>query len=122
MADDGNRKIWGALVWFLNLLGLILVLVTDKKSDKELKFYGVQSTLYAISFWVLMTVLGIVGGVFTAIPYVGFIGSILLLLVTLAAFPVYALINLYCIWKAYNLEHIKLPVIGNLAEQWAEKL
>ena len=122
MANDGKDKIWGAIAWGLGLVGLILVLVTDKKSDKELKFYGVQAVLYGIGFGVLWIGLGVIGGVLSFIPYLGIIGNLLLLVVSFALFPLWGLGWLYGLWKAYSYEHFKLPVIGNLAEQFSAKL
>ena len=122
MADDGGRKVWGLLAWALGLLGLILVLVTDKKTDKELKFYGVQSVLLGIGVMILGVVLGFVGAILGQIPVVNIIGGILLLVVTLALWPLYGLIWLYGCWKAYSLEHFMLPVIGKLAEDFSGKL
>lgn len=122
MADDGGRKLWAAIAWGLGLLGLILVLVTDKKSDKELKFYGLQSVLVGVAYFVLSFLLGIIGGVLSFVPYVGWLGGILLFVVSFALIPIVGLIWLYGLWKAYSLEHFKLPLVGAYAEQFAEKL
>ncbi len=122
MADEGDRKLWAAIAWGLGLLGLILVLVTDKKSDKELKFYGVQSTLLGVGLFVLNIALGIASLIIGVIPVIGGILSVLFGLVTLVIFPVYGLVWLYGLWKAYTLEHFSLPVLGKLAEDFSGKL
>ena len=121
MADD-NRKLWAAAAWGLGLLGLILVLVTDKKKDKELKFYGVQAVLMGVTYLVVGIALGIVGGILSFIPVIGFIGSILLFLVGVVLGPLVFLVWLYGIWKAYQLEHFMLPVLGKWAEDFSAKL
>ncbi len=122
MADEGDRKMWAGLVWFLGLLGLILVLVTDKKSDKELKFYGVQSILYTAVFVIIWFGIAIVVNIVGLIPVIGGIIGVILGILSLVLFPVYGLVGLYCVWKAYMLEHIKLPVLGDLAEKFSASL
>lgn len=122
MPDDGGRKLWAAGVWFFGLLGLIAVLVTDKKTDKELKFYGIQAVLLGVAFFIVNIVLGILGGIFSLMPVLDIIGNLLLLFVTVALMPIYVIIFLYGLWKAYSLVHFKLPVIGNFAEQWSGKI
>ena len=122
MADDSDRKMWAGLVWLLGLLGLILVLVTDKKTDKELKFYGVQSTLYSVIFSIIWFGVAIVANIIGLVPYIGWVVGAVLGILSLVLLPVYCLVGLYCIWKAYMLEHIKLPVIGDLAEKWSAGL
>ncbi|MDO8554496.1 MAG: hypothetical protein Q7S22_06830 [Candidatus Micrarchaeota archaeon] len=122
MADEGDRKMWAAIAWGLGLLGLILVLVTDKKTDKELKFYGVQGVLFGVTLGILWVGLGIVGAILGALPVVGFIGGILLFIVTVLLIPIYGLVWLYGLWKAYTLEHFKLPILGDLAEKFSASL
>lgn len=121
MADD-NRKIWGAIAWGLGLIGLILVLVTDKKSDKELKFYGTQSVVFYVLWMILFFVGGALISILGVIPVISFLAIILGIVFIPVMFLVVMGVWLYGVWKAYQLEHFMLPIAGKLAEKFSAKL
>ncbi|MFH0714123.1 MAG: hypothetical protein V1722_05825 [Candidatus Micrarchaeota archaeon] len=115
-SSDSNT--YGALAYVLFTLTGIAVLLM-KPEDKYAKFHAWQSIILGIVLFVIGILLGIISSVLgLAIPIVGTIISILVS-------GVWILIELviwaFCIWKAYSGEKFKLPVIGNFAEEQANK-
>ena len=118
-ADGGlDPKVGGLLSYLLfGWIGGLIMLLTQK--HPEVRFHGAQSILVSIALFALYVVLWIVGIIVSFVPGIGFIGAILLFLVNLVVpLAALALWVLLCI-KGYNLEHFKLPVLGNYAEKWA---
>ncbi len=114
-SNDSN--LWGAIAYFAGLLtGVIAYLA--KPEDKYVKHHAVQSILLSIAYVVVAVVLGILTAVLgVAIPLVGaIIGVGLYGLYYLAVLALW----LWCMWKAYKGEKFTLPVIGNLAQQYAK--
>lgn len=80
-----------------------LVFFLSEKEDKEIKFHAMQSIIF---FGGLSLVI--------AIPFVGWA---LTPFVLLLGFVVWLL----CLVKAYQGEHFKLPVVGDIAEKQVNK-
>jgi uncharacterized membrane protein len=97
----------------INFVYSIIVLLTEK-DNKFVRFCAIQDLLLWV-FWILVGVpVYIVGG--TIISFVTFgIGSILLL--PLGFLPLG--VGIFLAVKAYGMQKVKLPVIGDLAEQWS---
>lgn len=97
-----DRNIACALTYLLGwITGIVFFLA--EKGDKEVRFHAMQSIIFSGALTVLgiIPLLGIVLMPFLSI--IGLIGWIFLML------------------KAYQGGHLKLPVIGDLAEKWANK-
>jgi len=99
---------------FAPLTGVVMLLVEGDEDD-FVRFHSIQSIGFgavAIAAW---TVVGIVMGILTAIPFVGDIFALLALplnaVVGLGAFAVWLLL----IFKAYQGERYGLPVLGPIA-------
>jgi uncharacterized membrane protein len=92
----------GALTYVLGPLTGILFLVLDKDS-KFVRFHAMQSTITFVAMFVISLVLGM-------IPILGWI---LLLPFQLAVLILW----IFLMYKAFNREKFKLPVIGDLAEK-----
>jgi uncharacterized membrane protein len=115
-ADALDPKLGGLLAYLLfGWVGGLIMLFTQK--HREVRFHGAQSVLMSLAVFALYAVLGVVS---TALA-VGF-GSWMLfnLIYSLVGLATFGLWVLLCI-KGYQLEHFKLPVIGDYAERWAEK-
>lgn len=93
-----------ALTYLMGFITGIVFLVIEKDS-RFVRFHAMQSTLTFAGLFVLNMILGF-------IPILGWILSILLLPVTL-------IIWLVLIFKAYQGEKFKLPIVGDMAEQKA---
>ena len=80
-----------------------LIFFLSEKEDKEIRFNAIQSIIFFGGLHVIQLFLG-------RIPVVGWS---LMQIVGLAAFIGW----LFLIIKAYQGEHFKLPLIGNIAEK-----
>lgn len=87
------------LAWFVT--GILLLVI--EKDSRFVKFHAMQSTLFFLPVAVLETVLW-------SIPVLGWLLGFLLWIVSLVVW-------LVLMFKAFQGEHFKLPVIGDLAEQ-----
>lgn len=87
------------------LLGFVtgIVFLVIEKDSKFVRFHAMQSTLTFGGLFALNIVLGLV-------PLLGLLVSLLLI-------PVTVILWLVLMYKAYQGEKFKLPVIGDMAEQ-----
>lgn len=105
-----TSNVAGALAYLFGFITGILFLVLDPyKNDKFVRFHAFQSILTFVVIFALEIVLGILSG-----PLV-FILWILWPLFGLAIFVLW----IFLMYKAYNNEKFKLPVIGDQAERMA---
>ncbi len=93
-----------ALTYLLGFVTGIVFLVIEKES-KFVRFHAMQSTLTFIVIFVLMNV-------FMFFPFLGWAMSTMLWLVGL-------ILWLVLMFKAFQGEKFKLPIVGDLAEQKA---
>ena len=100
--SDLGENVRGALCYFLGFISGAFFLFTEKE-NKFVRFHAMQST---ITFGVLFLV--------SFVPVLGWVLSVFLI-------PLSLLLWLFLMYKAYQGEKFKLPVIGDLAEQQAEK-
>ena len=110
----------GALLTYLPLCGIsliysIIVLVTEKE-NRFMRFHAFQSLLLiaaSVVLWVAVTIISII---------LAFVSSTLGMLFGLLFWVVLlgwiALAIFLCI-KAYGGDKVKLPVIGDMADKWA---
>ncbi|MBZ5521334.1 MAG: hypothetical protein LAP21_03655 [Acidobacteriia bacterium] len=114
-----TRNVAGALAYILGIITGVIFLVMDPyKNDKFVRFHAFQSIFYwAVCFviWMVWTTV-VVGMIFTAggLGMYSMFGLIFTLL-RLAMFGVW----LFLMYKAYNNEEFKLPIIGDLAAKQA---
>lgn len=108
-----DENLAGVLAYFFAPLSSILLLVMEKQS-KFVKFHAVQSLAF-VAVWFVISF----GYSFSWIlpDFLGLLLSCGLSLLGLAAFGVW----IFMMWKAYNNEMYKLPVIGDIAEKQANK-
>lgn len=96
-----TENVAGLLSYILGFItGIIFLLI--EKENKFVRFHAMQSTIFSGGIFVLQIVLMMV-------PFLAMISS----LVGLAGL----ILAIFLMYKAYQGEKYKLPVIGDLAEQ-----
>lgn len=104
-------NIAGALSYVLTwLTGLIFLLI--EKEDKFVRFHAVQAIGLGVVWIAALIVASIIGAVS------GTLGGLLGLLVWLTGIVIW----LFMMFKAYQGQMVKLPIIGDIAEKEANKL
>ena len=103
----------GALCYVLTLITGIIFLVLDPyNKDRFIRFHAFQSILFFVAWFAVIIVLGIMTSV---LPWP--LHMLLLLAARVGGFVLW----IFLMYKAYNNEMFKLPVIGDIAEQQANK-
>ncbi len=99
-----DENVEGLLAYLLGAVTGIILLLLEKDSD-FVRFHAMQSTILFIGLWILQFFLGTIFG------------------------PLGTLVGLieFVVWvvgmvKAYQGERYKFPIVGDLAEQWLEKV
>lgn len=101
-----DENITGALAylfWFIT--GIIFLLL--EKDNKFVRFHAMQSIVFFAAYFLISVILGF-------IPIIGLIFSILMA-------PIGIIIALFLMYKAYKGEMFKLPIVGDMAEQFLNK-
>jgi len=105
MGVTSDDKLWSALSYvFAPLVGIIVLLMEDKKSRPFIKFHAVQSIAVSVVIWVL-------GLIVTTVTFG--IGGLCL--------PLLWLVLLYWAYKAYQGESFDIPFVTNFikSQGWA---
>lgn len=113
-----SSNVAGALAYLLGLITGIIFLVMDPyKNDRFVRFHAFQSIFCSVFMIIFSIVWGIIAGMM--IFSIGLFGifSLISTLIHLAFFVLW----LFLMFKAYNKEMFKIPVIGDLAEKQALK-
>ncbi|MEO6051149.1 MAG: hypothetical protein ABIP78_07440 [Pyrinomonadaceae bacterium] len=100
----------------VNLIMSIIIIVTDK-TNKLARFHAFQSLL----LMGVCVVLGIVFGIFGAIVAVAQSTILAMLFLLVEIVFVIAILGavIYCMVKAFSGQVFKLPVIGDMADNWS---
>ncbi|WP_297464511.1 DUF4870 domain-containing protein [Thermococcus sp.] len=99
-----DENVEGMLAYLLGPITGIILLILEKESD-FVRFHAMQSTIAFLSLWVLQIILR---AVFSPL---GTLVGLLELVVWIVGMV-----------KAYQGERYKFPIVGDLAEQWLEKV
>lgn len=103
VAKKDNQNLMGAAAYLLGFItGVVLLLV--EKENKFVRFHAMQSVVV----FGLLFVVGLV-------PFVGWLVGVILV-------PVTFILWLVLMWKAYQGEMFKVPVLGDFAEKQLAKL
>lgn len=94
---------------FMWLGGLVFLLV--EKDHREVRFHAAQALATGLGLLAVYLVLGVA----TFMPGIGWLFGLLYVPVWLGAFALWVFLMV----KGYQLQHVKLPVLGDLAERWA---
>lgn len=101
------------LTW---LTGLVFFLI--EKQSPFVRFHAMQSILLGVGFIVLQIVLTIVSVIMGQI--IGILGSLVGLL-SLVAMLGFFVLWILCMVKSYQGQMFKLPIIGDIAQNFASK-
>jgi uncharacterized membrane protein len=98
-SSEGIDPKLAALLGYIWIIGVVFLLISK---DKFVKFHALQSIFLGIAWFVIALILSFV-------PVVNFFSWLL--------WPLYVVLIVVMMVKAYNGEKYKLPVIGDLAEK-----
>lgn len=102
-----------ALSYLLGVITGIIFFVIEKE-NKYVRFHAMQSILFGAAWIILVIVLQVLSIALAFVPYVGWIFSLLIwVVVGLGGFILWLLL----MYKAYQGEKFKLPVLGDIAEK-----
>jgi uncharacterized membrane protein len=105
-------KIAGLLTYLFGwVTGLIFFLI--EKEHREVRFHAAQSILVSLTFIAAYIALSIVA----MIPVIGLLALLGYVAVGLGGFALWV----YLLIQGYNLNHVRLPVLGAMADEWAAK-
>lgn len=107
-----DANVSGLLTYVLGFITGIIFYLIEKK-HVEVRFHAAQSVLVSI----VAIVISVAFSILIMIPGIGVIFALLNVLVGIGFFALWIVLLI----KGYNLEHFKLPVIGDMAEEWASK-
>jgi uncharacterized membrane protein len=97
MDVTSDDKLWAALSYvFAPLVGIIALLMEDKKSRPYVKFNAVQSIVASVAFWIVSVII-------TTLT-VG-IGGLCV--------PLLWLVFLYWGYQAYQGQNVKIPMVSD---------
>jgi uncharacterized membrane protein len=101
-----NENVAGLLCYLATFVTGIIFLILEKKS-KFVKFHAMQSIIFFGGIWIIGYV----------IDYVPLFGWLLQSLLSLLGFIMWIVLMI----KAYQNEYFKLPVVGQMAEDFINK-
>lgn len=120
-----------AALSYIWIVGVVFFFI--EKENKFVRFHALQSIIFGISNSVIMTVLAVLAGILTFVGFgasaaigggIGMIASLLVWIIWLLFWLVALALLIGLIFaaiKAYQGQKFKLPIIGNLAEKYADK-
>lgn len=119
--DDNIASALCYIPFLIGLIVSIVFLLIEPYSRKPLiRFHAFQSIFLSVALFVLGLTLGILGIIVGMIPMVGWVGSILSMLVSVVIWLGSLVLYLFLMYKAYNNQRIVLPVVGPQAEKQAQ--
>lgn len=95
----------GGMLSYLSITGLIFMFV--EKDSQYIRFHSFQAVFLGLALIILNTILGFV-------PILGWMISLLLS-------PLTIILTIFMMYKTYQGQTIKLPIIGDLAESQVNK-
>ena len=110
-----DANLAAALGYPIGIIAIIEVII--EKQNRFARFHAFQSLLLHVAAFVIFITLGIFIGILSQIS--GVFGILGLLMPLLGLLYLGALI--FCAYKAYQGEMFKLPAVGNMAENFANK-
>ncbi len=113
-----QNNVAGALAYLVGLItGIIFVVIEPYNKIRFVRFHAFQSIFFSVACIVISILLSILTMIMFSIGGWGMLSLLgwLFLLVRLAMFLVW----LFLMYKAYNNEEYKLPIIGDLAAKQA---
>lgn len=111
-SGSSDSNLFGMLCYLISFWVPLFVLFTDKKNDKFVAFHAYQDLLLTAVTLVCIVVLGVLASVLTMFTGIGGVCVMPFMFLPL-------LVTLFMMWKAWQGEKYKLPVIGDMAEKYA---
>jgi len=102
-----EQNLAGLLCYLGTVITGIIFLIIEKE-NKFVRFHAMQSICFFATIWIVSFILG----------FVPFIGWLVASLLSLAGFVGWIVL----MFKAYNNEYFKVPLIGDLSEDFLNKL
>jgi uncharacterized membrane protein len=99
-----DENLAATLTYLLGFITGIVFLVIEKDSP-FVRFHAMQSTIVFAGLWVVSIVM-------LQVPFIGWLIYVLLV-------PITFILWLVLMFKAYQKEKFKLPIVGNIAEEKA---
>ena len=94
-----NDKLIAAISWIFPILGIVVLLVDDMKNRPFQKYHAVNSLLFSVAFFIIITIVSIVTfGIGGCLAVVWFV-------------------VIYWAIKAYQGEWVELPVLTDFAKK-----
>jgi len=123
-ADDPSQEqpVMAALAYVFGIIVPIIILVTDMKKSRYMRFHAFNSLFFTVAIFVISMGLGIIMAIVGAIPVIGFIGAILGLLLSIVLPLAVLILVIILAIKAYNKQELELPVITKMAREQADKM
>ncbi|HVO57311.1 MAG TPA: DUF4870 domain-containing protein [Dongiaceae bacterium] len=114
--DGIQENVAGLLCYIFGWISGLIFLLIDKRPF--VKFHGAQAIALNIGFfivWIAFWVVTFVLGMITAAMHlpIGFLFGLLFPVVGLAFLALW----IFCMYKAYQHEKFKVPIIGNIVEK-----
>jgi uncharacterized membrane protein len=111
-----EENVAGLLCYLFGWLSGLIFLLIDKRPF--VKFHGAQAIALSLSFfvvWVGFWIVTLLLGLITAMMHfpIGFLMAFLFPVVIIG----YLVLFIYCMYKAYQHEKFKVPIIGNIVER-----
>lgn len=113
-SSEKDSNLMAAVGYIIGIVAIILYFI--KKDDKFVKFHALQSIMYMVVLFVIVTGLNIVALLFS-LGGGGVVGIIISLL-TLPLGGLYFLYALYLAYMAFQGKMYKIPVLGNFVEKY----
>lgn len=104
------------LSYLFGFIGGLIVFLTQR--DREVRFHAAQSILMSIGIFIVFIALYIVFFILAAVDPTGITALILVLINLILPLGVLALVIIMCV-QGYQQKHVKLPIVGKIAENWA---
>lgn len=96
----------GGLLAYLGIIGIVLFFL--EKTHREVRFHAAQNTVLCGVLFALYLGIAVIGAI---VPFLWLLN----LPLWLASFGLWV----YLVIQGYNLNHVKLPIIGDVAEKLA---
>jgi uncharacterized membrane protein len=113
------ERIAGALAYFSFVPAIVFLLVEPYRRNRFVRFHSVQSLLVCAAALLLGGLLKLTSLLLLVIP---FLGPLLVLLLTMVVILALLLIWLVLVVKALQGHGLSLPVLGEVADRYADPL
>jgi len=105
-----NENIVSALSYVLGPISGIFVLIAERE-NKNVRFHALQSTLWFLFMWVVLWIVGL----FTGLPIIGFLLSIVVWPLQWAWRMILVASKIFLILRAAMGHQFRLPFVGDVA-------